>query len=133
MKIDLKFIKQFCGYFVIGTICTLLSILLLYIFTEYFNIYYIISNIISFILVIFLNYFLTKKYIFKNSIKINKGMELFIYFIIGVSGVIVDSSLVFLFTNVFCLYYILSKLVAAFFVFLWNFFARKILYTKFSK
>ena len=133
MKINLNFVKQFFGYFVIGTICTLLSILLLYIFTEYLNIYYIISNIISFIIVIFINYYLTTNYVFKNSIRINKSLELFIYFIIGVSGVIIDSVFVFLFTNVFSIYYIISKLISAFFVFLWNFFTRKVLYTKFDK
>lgn len=99
-----KFIKQFFDYFIVGTICTFVSVCLLYIFTEFLNLFYIISNVISFIIVLFINYYLTKKFVFKNDINISKRLKLFIYFIINISTIIIDSILIFLFTNIYLIY-----------------------------
>ncbi|MFQ6003571.1 MAG: GtrA family protein, partial [Candidatus Zixiibacteriota bacterium] len=51
--------------------------------------------------------------------------ELFIFSLIGIVGLGFNELFIWFFTEKVHLYYLLSKIVSTFFVYLWNFFARK--------
>jgi len=61
---------------------------------------------------------------------INKVIEIMMYVIIGVLGLGFDTLMLWVFTSKFKIYYLLSKIISTMLTFIWNFFARKILYIK---
>ena len=125
-------IIQFFRYLFVGGIAAVVNIGMLYVFTDIVHINYIISNVLSFTLGLFTNYILSKKFVFQGETSISKTKEFIIYAIIGVLGLGIDTFLVWLFTDVFKVYYMISKLISTLIVFVWNFGARKVLY-KFIK
>lgn len=121
-------IIQFFRYLFVGGIAAVVNIGMLYVFTDIININYIISNVLSFILGLFVNYLLSKKFVFQGETNISKTKEFVIYAIIGVLGLGIDTLLVWLFTDICGFYYMISKLISTLLVFIWNFGARKVLY-----
>lgn len=122
-----KLLLDFIKYFGVGIIAALVNILCLYIFTEIFKINYLIANIISFTLGLITNYVLSKKYVFKNN-KLNRLLEFIIYAIIGIIGLVIDTTSLWIFTSQFQIHYMISKIISTGITFIWNFSARKILY-----
>jgi len=121
-------IIQFFRYLFVGGIAAVVNIGMLYVFTDVMKIHYIISNILSFTLGLIVNYILSKKFVFQEKVSINKSKEFIIYAIIGIIGLGIDTLLMWLFTDVISIYYMLSKLISTMLVFIWNFGARKVLY-----
>ena len=119
---------QFIRYGFVGAISAVVNIGMLYIFTDVFGIYYIVSNILSFTLGLIVNYILSKKTVFTQDVSISKYKEFIIYAIIGVIGLLFDTLLLWLFTDKLALFYLISKILSTFIVFIWNFGARKVLY-----
>ncbi len=119
---------QFFRYLFVGGIAAVVNIGMLYVFTDIIHIHYIISNILSFIMGLSINYILSKKFVFQEETKISSSKEFLIYAIIGVIGLGIDTLLVWLFTDILSIYYMISKLISTMIVFIWNFGARKILY-----
>lgn len=126
---DILFI-QFFRYFFVGCLAFLVDIFLLYCLTEYFNVYYLLSAGISFTTGLITNYLLSILWVFKNR-KFDIKVEFIIFTIIGIVGLIFNELLIFVLTEFFLLFYLLSKILTTFIVFLWNFLARRfILYSK---
>lgn len=102
----------------------------LFVLTEYAEIYYLLSATISFILGLVVNYLLSTAWIFKKSKLSNRWTEFLIYSVIGVVGLGLNTLFLWLFTDCLHIYYMLSKIITAALVMLWNFFARKIILFK---
>lgn len=124
---------QFIRYFFVGGVAAVINIGLLFVFTEICNINYVISNIIAFIFGLVVNYCLSKKLVFTNDNSINKVFEFIIYAVIGVLGLGIDTLMLWIFTDKFKIYYMLSKIISTIITFVWNFVARKLLYKIFDK
>lgn len=116
---------QFIKYFFASAIALFADVSLLFILTEYFNLYYLVSATVSFLLGIAVTYILSKFYIFTKT-KINNGFNEFLLFlIIGVIGLILNNIFLYVFTEYFKIYYMLSKCFVIIITYLWNYFARK--------
>ena len=102
----------------------------LFVLTEYAGIYYLLSATISFILGLVVNYLLSTAWIFKKSKLSTRWTEFLIYSVIGVVGLGLNTLFLWLFTDCLHIYYMLSKIITAALVMLWNFFARKIILFK---
>lgn len=126
-------LMQFIRYFFVGGIAAGVNIGLLFILTEICNINYVISNVIAFIFGLIVNYYLSKKIVFTNDNSINKVFEFIMYAIIGVVGLGIDTLMLWIFTDKFKIYYMLSKIISTIITFVWNFIARKLLYKLFDK
>lgn len=124
---------QFIRYFFVGGIAAVVNIGSLFIFTDLFDINYIISNIFAFILGLITNYCLSKKFVFTNDNSMNKVFEFITYAVIGVLGLGIDTLMLWIFTNKFKIYYMISKIISTMITFIWNFVARKLLYKIFDK
>ena len=120
----------FIRYFFVGGIAAVVNIGLLFVLTSIFDIYYIISNIEAFIAGLTVNYYLTKKLVFTNKTRISSKLEYFIYGIIGIAGLIIDTMILWFLTSTIGMFYLMSKIMSTLIVFVWNFGARKILYLK---
>lgn len=104
---------------------------LLFIFTNFLHIHYLVSAIISSLCGGIANYLLSiSPRIFGKSIFNNKLVEFTLFTIIGGGGLVINLFIMWLFTDIFGWYYMISKIIAIIAVFLWNFFIRKQMFSK---
>ena len=119
---------QFFRYIFVGGIAAVCNILSLLLFTEITKIYYIISSILGFIIGLIVNYTLSKLLVFTNEKFNNKKKEFINYTFIGIIGLAIDTLFMYVFTSIFSIYYLLSKILSTIITFVWNFTARKLMY-----
>jgi putative flippase GtrA len=103
---------------------------LLYVFTEKLHIYYLLSAISSFTISMIVNFALSIAWVFKGRTKRALWKEITAFFIIGFVGLALTAFLVWFLTSVFSIHYLVSKLIAVCFVFVWSFGARRVLFEK---
>jgi putative flippase GtrA len=116
---------QAVKYFIVGGFCTVLDFALLFILTHFVGLNYLTSSIISFMSGTVLNYFLCTYWIFKVKVVENRKHEFIFYVIITAIGLGINTLLIWSFTEFWGLYFMLSKLMATFVTYWWNFGARK--------
>lgn len=116
---------QFIKYFFASGIALFADISILFILTEYFNVYYIVSATISFLAGIAITYIFSKLYIFTKTKIYNKINEFTVFLVIGIIGLILNNIFLYIFTEYFGIYYMLSKIFVIIVTYLWNYFARK--------
>ena len=122
-----KLLVQFVRYFFVGGFAFVVDFGLLYILTEYAGLHYLLSATLSFIAGLLVNYIISCLWVFNGS-KFKNRLVAFLFFAaIGVVGLALNDTLIWLFTDCIGTHYMFSKIVAAAMVYLWNFFARKYL------
>ena len=122
-----KLLVQFVRYFFVGGFAFVVDFGLLYILTEYARLHYLLSATLSFIAGLLVNYIISCLWVFKGSKFKNRLVEFLFFAAIGVVGLALNDTLIWLFTDCIGTHYMFSKIVAAAMVYLWNFFARKYL------
>lgn len=121
---------QFCRYLIVGGSAFVADALVLRI-VERCGIHYLWAAAAGFLVGVTVNYILSKKLAFAGmKAQVSKEAELAIFLLISLMGLGLTELLMYLFTDKLGLHYMLSKAVAAVIVFLWNFFAKKVLYRK---
>lgn len=118
---------QLFRYLFVGGFAFIVDYGLLFVFTEFFHFHYLLSATISFVVGLVINYLLSTHWIFRHSRLQNKAAEFFIFGIIGVVGLLFNNLLLYTFTDGLHLHYMLSKLITAAIVMLWNFLGRKLI------
>lgn len=118
---------QLIRYTFVGGIAFLIDFGLLYILTEYGHFHYLLSAGISFMAGLTVNYLLSKKWVFHKSKIKHRSVEFILFGIIGLIGLGFNTLFLWIFTDIFAIYYMASKILTAILVYLWNFFARKYL------
>lgn len=108
-------------YFICGVTAAALNIFSLYAFTDWLHVWYIYSSIIAFLISVLVSFFLQKFVVFKdkNTNGIHKQFWKFVTVII--LGTITNTFFVYLFTDIFRIWYILSQIIAGVFVMVQNF------------
>ena len=119
-------ISQFIRYLFAGGSAFIVDFGALYILTEFFGIYYLVSGILSFILGILTNYIISIKWVFSKR-KYNKTKERSYFLLIGITGLLLSGIFIWIFTDILAIYYLVSKIITTLIVFLWNFFAKKLI------
>lgn len=118
---------QLLRYIIVGGLSFIVDYGLLYAFTEYVGLYYLISATISFIAGLVTNYCISTHWIFRKPKLSNKAVEFVVYGLIGCVGLLLNNILMYVFTDAMQLHYMLSKLIAAALVLVWNFVGRKVI------
>jgi putative flippase GtrA len=118
---------QLFRYTFVGGFAFLIDFGTLYILTEYFAVHYLISAAIAFILGLITNYVISVKWVFNSRILKNRWLEFFLFTLIGLVGLGLNELFLWILTDIFLIYYLLSKIITTVIVYLWNFFARKFL------
>ncbi len=118
---------QLFRYTFVGGFAFLIDFSTLYILTDYLKIYYLFSAGIAFILGLIANYFLSVKWVFNSRKVENRLMEFLLFTLIGLVGLGLNELFLWILTELFLIYYLLSKMITTFVVYFWNFFARKII------
>jgi len=132
--IDLLFLKETDNWFIqlfrycfVGGLAFIVDYGLLVLLTEVCGLHYLISATISFIAGLIVNYLLSTSWIFRKSKLENKWAEFIVFAIIGVIGLGLNNLLLYLFTDIIHIHYMISKLITTGIVMIWNFGARKII------
>lgn len=108
-------------YFICGVTSAATNIIAIYIFTDALGIWYLYSSVIAFLISLVISFVLQKFVVFKD-INIDKIHHQFSrFFIVAALGVLTNTFFVYLCTDVLGIWYILSQLIAGFFVMIQNF------------
>ena len=115
---------QFFRYTLVGGLAFVVDLVLLFVLTEYAHWHYLVSATLSFLAGLLVNYILSTQWIFRSSKIKNKKIEFILFGLIGVIGLGLNNVLLYFFTDLIGLYYMLSKLINAVLVYAWNFLGR---------
>lgn len=126
-RTDNIFIQMFRYIFVGGT-AFVVDFFFLYFFSDFCGIHYLISGILSFIISVLVNYIMSTKWVFNQDNIENKVLEFNLFLLISAIGLVFTEILLWLFTDIFGLHYLLSKIIAAIIVMFWNFIARRVMF-----
>ena len=118
---------QVFRYVIAGTIAYAIDYSSLIIFTEIFKIHYLTSSAIAFLLGMMTSYVLNVFWVFDKRTFDNRFIEFFIFMLLGIVGLVLNQYCIWFFTENANLYYLYSKGIATFVVFILNFFGRKYL------
>ena len=121
---------QMFRYAIVGGVSFVVDYGLLCLLTELLGLHYLLSATVSFTAGLVVNYLISIKWVFSKSKLNSRAAEFVVYGIIGVVGLLFNNLLLYLFTDHLHLHYMLSKLVAAAIVLVWNFIGRKIILFK---
>lgn len=118
-------------YAFVGVIAFLVDWLFLYLLTIG-GLHYLVSAAFAYLIGLVVNFSLAKKFIFiRKPVHLNKQAEFIVYGLIGCVGLIITEVLMYFFTDVLLVNFMISKVIAAVLAPIWNFTAKKtILYRK---
>jgi len=124
---DRIFETELFRYLLAGTFAFCIDFSTLYFLTDFFGLHYVAANSIAFSLGLIAIYLLSIHWVFDNR-KIKKQHNEFMLFLgVGVVGLLISDLSLVLFTETVGLFYLMSKIVSAGIVLVWNFTARKII------
>lgn len=126
---SIGWIIQLFRYTIVGGIAFVVDFGLLWLLTDHAGIPYLVSGCISFIAGLILNYTLSSIWVFGHSTQMSRKAEFLIFAIIGEVGLALNAGLLFLFSDVCGIHYLISKIISTIIVFVWNFTGRRILMT----
>ena len=118
---------QFFRYIFVGGTAFVVDFFFLYFFSDICGIYYLISAVLSFVISVVVNYLMSIKWVFNQDNIDNKIMEFNMFLLISTIGLIFTEILLYFFTDICGIYYLLSKIISAIIVLFWNFIARRVM------
>ncbi|MBI2629913.1 glycosyltransferase family 2 protein [Candidatus Pacearchaeota archaeon] len=121
-----KVIKEFFKFAIVGGIGTLVNVVILYLLTEKAGIYYIISAIFSFVIAMTSNFILNKIWTFEESIKSETAKKYLQFGLVSTTALLINLIFLYLFTEIFGVYYIISQILAIGMALIINFLGNKI-------
>ncbi len=118
---------EFFRYFIVSLVALSADFLLLYILTSFAGIYYLISAVFSYLTGLVVNYLLSTYWVFAKRKISNRVVEFSIFAIIGIIGLGTNELLMWLFTSVLLIHYMVSRIFSAGIGYVWKYFVRKYL------
>lgn len=121
-------IGQFLRYFVTGGLAFIVDFGVFALSLYYFEIHYLVSNLIGLMAGNVVNYLLSIGWVFsseKRKMEKHRLLEITVFVLISLFGMGLNEFLMYLFVGILVIQEMVSKIVAAIIVLLYNFFARK--------
>lgn len=124
-----QFLK-FCRYAFVGAVASLVDWFTLYIYLQGgFN--YLIGTMLGFFTGLTTNFLMSKKMVFNSDKEnINSNIEFIVYFLIGLSGLLLTLLLMYLAVDKISLPVMASRIVITLIVLFYNYFSRLLFYAK---
>lgn len=116
---------QLFRYTLVGGVAFVVDFGLLFVLTEYMDCHYLISATLSFLMGLLVNYLISTRWVFRESKISNRKLEFILFGLIGLIGLGLNNLFIYLLTDLMGVYYMVSKLVTAVLVYLWNFLGRR--------
>ena len=121
---------QFLRYLVTGGLAFVVDFGLFALCLYVFDWHYLLANLVGLVAGLVLNYTMSIVWVFtacERALEKRKVMEFSLFALVGIAGVGINQLLMFLMVGVFDWNEMVSKMVAAVLVLMWNFGARKLL------
>jgi len=118
---------EFLRYFLVSIVSLGIDFFLLYILTSVAGIYYLFSAVLSYLAGLFVNYFLSTYWVFSKRKLKSRTTEFSVFALIGLAGLGVNELLMWVFTGVLLLNYLVSRIFSAGIGYVWKYFVRKYL------
>ncbi len=116
-----KGLLRFLKYASVGCSTFLFDLFLLYVFIDYFKIYYVLATALAFGIAVSINYFISRRFVFKGTLRsVHSGYGVFL--LIAGAGMGAVTGLMVVFVEVFHLPYLPARVIIAGIVGLWNYF-----------
>ena len=126
-KTDNIFLQFFRFIFVGGT-AFLVDFFIYFSLVNFLNVNYLISAAIAFFISVIVNYYLSTSWVFNQSQIENRAIEFNLFLAISFVGLIFTEILLYIFTDLWSVNYLLSKILASIIVLFWNFSARRVMF-----
>jgi putative flippase GtrA len=92
------------------------------------GLHYLLAAVLGFIVGVTVNYILSKLLVFKNNAaSVGRAMEVLVYVLVSAVGLGLTELFMAFFTEKAGLHYMLSKVVSALLVFIWNYYSRRVI------
>ena len=121
-------IKQLFSYAWVAGVGFIVDFGTLYLFTEYFKTPYLLSAFLGFVLGLICNFVLSEKYVFEGSRVQSPWARFSLFGLIGLVGLGILELCMWALVDLFKTQYLIAKIAATVVVYLWNFFARRLMY-----
>ena len=112
-------------YGIAGSLAFTLDMTVLFLLTEYGAFNYLISAIFGFTAGMCVSYLLDANWVFNARTLKNRKIEFLVFFLLNIVGLGINELAIWVLTEYREFHYLLSKIGASFFVYLWNFYSRK--------
>jgi len=116
---------EFFRYFFVSIVSLSTDFSLLYVLTSYVDLHYLISTALAYTAGLILNYFLSTSWVFGKKRLNNRTTEFFVFAAIGVVGLGVNEILMWVFTGVLLLHFMVSRMISAGIGYVWKYVVRK--------
>ena len=121
---------QFVRYGLVSVIALAVDFGGMVLLVELLSIHYLVAATVSFISGLAVNYLLSRAWVFTERKYESRVKEFIIFTGIGIVGLLLNNSIMWLAVEKIGIYYIFSKIIATILVFFWNFGLRKMLVFK---
>lgn len=118
---------QFFRYVFVGGFASVADWTALYVFYDLLDINEYVAIAISFLFGLFVNYILSKHFVFTDVDVQKRRGQFSVYFITGVIGLLMTEALMLVFSRLLDIHYMPSKIITTVLVFFWNFGSKKII------
>ena len=119
---------QLFRYVFVGGTAFVVDFFFLYFFSDICGIYYLISAVFSFIISVLVNYVMSTRWVFNQDNIENKVVEFNLFMLISTIGLVFTEILLYFFTDICGIHYLISKIISAVIVLFWNFLARRVMF-----
>ncbi|MBO6122512.1 MAG: GtrA family protein [Methanobrevibacter sp.] len=119
---------QLFRYVFVGGTAFVVDFFFLYVFSDIFGIYYLISAVFSFIISVLVNYAMSTRWVFNQNNIENRVVEFNLFLLISTIGLVFTEILLYFFTDICGIHYLISKIISAVIVLFWNFLARRVMF-----
>ncbi len=116
---------QIFRYLVAGFLAFSVDALLLFTFTEYLHFHYLFSTVLAYSFGLLVSYITNISWVFNKRKQKRQTIEVIIFILITLFGLIITYVLMWFFTSKLEIYYIISKIITTLVVFVWNFILKK--------
>lgn len=115
-----KGLKRFAKYSTIGASTFVFDLILLSIFVEFFAISQVWAAGIAFLIAVSVNYWLSRKYVFRGTLRdVKTGYVNFI--LIAICGLLLVTGGMYLLTTIFSVHYLIARVIIAVVTGVWNY------------
>ena len=116
---------QLLRYTVVGGCAFAFDFSCLFFLTSSCHLHYLVSAAIAFLVGLVVNYILSVGWVFSHRRMNSRLSEFVVFALIGLGGLLLNEVLIWFFTEVLLLFYLVSKVISTVLVYLYNFLVRR--------
>jgi putative flippase GtrA len=114
--------RRIIRYLFSGGTAAAVNIGLLFVFTHYAHFHYLVSGVLAFCSAVVVSFLMQKKWTFQDHSQEDTHRKFVIYLTVSTINLVANTLLLYLFTDIFHIHYIVSQVFASGIVAVWSFF-----------